>query len=262
MLKYDFMRNAFLIGGLIALIIPMIGTVVVFKRMSMVGDAISHTSLAGITLGLIFGFNPLLAALLMSIFSALVLEYVSLHFSNYKELSISILMSIGVGLSAVFSSFLQNPANLNMYLFGSVLSIVKSDIIVTVILSLIIIFISLRFYRSFFYIAFDEKSAQLAGVNVKRTSLIFTLTTAISVSLASKMMGALVVSSLLVIPVAASMQVSFSYKQTMIIACLVSLFSMFLGLILSYHFDLVPGGTIVLSSVAVLFISFLLKRND
>lgn len=261
MLRYEFMRTAFLVGGLLALIVPMIGVVVVFKRMSMIGDALSHTSLAGITLGIILGVNPLIVAILLSIVSALVLDAIQRKFPKYQELSIAIVMSLGIGLSALFLNFIKEASNFNTYLFGSIVSISKSDMKIALVLAIIIIICSVYFYRDFFYIAYDEDAAQLAGINVRFTSIIFTILTAITVSLASRIIGALVVSSLMVIPIAAAMRISKSYKMTFVIAIVFSILSLYTGLTLSYYLNLAPGGVIVLSSLGYLLLSFGIKNN-
>ena len=115
MFKYEFMRTAFIVGGILAIIIPLIGVVVVFKGMSMVGDALSHTSLAGITLGIILGVNPLWLAIGLSVVSALVLDYIQRKYPQHKELSIAIVMSLGIGLSALFLNFMHEASNFNTY---------------------------------------------------------------------------------------------------------------------------------------------------
>lgn len=261
MLNYQFMRNAFLVGGLVAAIIPLIGTIVVFKRMSMMGDAISHTSLAGITLGLVVGYNPLLLAILMSVFAALLLELISRRFSQYKEISLSIILSLGVAITALLSTFVENPGNYNQYLFGSILNIVSSDIAIAIILSISILILSVVFYRDFFYIAFDETSAKLAGVKVKHVSFLFTILTAVTIAIAAKILGALVISSMLVLPVASAMQIAKSYKQVMLYAIVYSVSAMMIGLVGSYYLNLASGGTIVLTAIILLFTTLMLKKQ-
>lgn len=260
MFNYAFMQRAFLLGGLLALIIPLIGTVVVFKRMSMLGDAISHTSLAGITLGLVAGYNPLVIAVVISVLASILVEFISRRFIEYKELSLSIVLSLGVALTAIFSSFIENPGNYNQYLFGSVLNTSSGDIPVAIALSISIVLISIKFYREFFYIAFDETSAQLAGVDVNKVSLLFTILTAITIAIASKILGALVISSILVLPVAFAIIVARSYRQVFAYAIGFSFLSMMIGLTASYYLNLVSGGTIVLTGIVLLMLTFIFKK--
>ncbi|MCG4456930.1 metal ABC transporter permease [Erysipelothrix rhusiopathiae] len=259
MFKYEFMRTAFLVGGLLAVIIPLIGVVVVFKRMSMIGDALSHVSLSGITIGLILGFNPIAGAIALSLVAALSIEFIQKKFGKYQELAIAIIMSFGIGLSGVLLGFVKNPANFNSFLFGSIVVIGDSDNLLAILLSLVVIGVSIRYYREFFYLAFDEKSAFLSGIDTNRISLIFTILTAITVSIASRIVGALIVSSLMVIPTACAMQVSKSYRSTMLYAIVFSLTFVWLGLALSYTLNLAPGGTIVLLGVGVLVLLIIIK---
>ncbi|WP_323615555.1 metal ABC transporter permease [Erysipelothrix rhusiopathiae] len=259
MFKYEFMRTAFLVGGLLAVIIPLIGVVVVFKRMSMIGDALSHVSLSGITIGLILGFNPIVGAIALSLVAALSIEFIQKKFGKYQELAIAIIMSFGIGLSGVLLGFVKNPANFNSFLFGSIVAIGDSDNLLAILLSLVVIVVSIRYYREFFYLAFDEKSAFLSGIDTNRISLIFTILTAITVSIASRIVGALIVSSLMVIPTACAMQVSKSYRSTMLYAIVFSLTFVWLGLALSYTLNLAPGGTIVLLGVVVLVLLIIIK---
>lgn len=260
MFSYTFMQRAFLLGGILAAIIPLIGTIVVFKRMSMLGDAISHTSLAGITLGLVIGYNPLVLAIIISVLASIMVEFIARRYQQYKELALSIVLSMGIALTAIFSSFIDNPGNYNQYLFGSVLNINHSDIPIAIILSVVIVVISIKYYREFFYIAFDETSAKLAGINVKAISMLFTILTALTVAIASKILGALVISSLLVLPVAFALIVAKSYKQVFIYAIGFSLASMMIGLTASYYLNLVSGGTIVLTGIIFLLITFIVKK--
>ncbi len=260
MFKYEFMRTAFLVGGLLAVIIPLIGNLVVYKRMSMVGDALSHISLSGIALGLILNVNPILGAIMMSVIAALGVEIIQKRFGQYTELAISIMMSLGIGFSAILLSFVQQPNVFNTFLFGSIVTISGSDALLAALLVVIVVIISLIKYRDFFFVAFDATSAKLAGVNVSFTNTLFMILTAITVSVASRIVGALIVSSLLVIPTASAMQIGKSYRTTLYWGVFYSLVSVWAGLTLSYYLNLAPGGTIVITSVLLLILTILFKN--
>ena len=119
-LQYGFMQRAFLVGILLAVITPCIGITIVLKRMSMIGDALSHSSLAGVVLGLILGVNPVAGAVVMCIVAALGIEAIRKKIPRYSEVAISIVMSAGIGLAGVLSGFVENGASLNSFLFGSI----------------------------------------------------------------------------------------------------------------------------------------------
>ena len=121
--NYGFMQRAFLVGLLLAAVIPCIGMVIVCKRLSMIGDALSHTSLAGVAAGLILGMNPVAAAALACITASLGIEIIRRKLPRYSEMSIAIVMSAGVGLAGVLSGFVKNAANFNSFLFGSIVAI-------------------------------------------------------------------------------------------------------------------------------------------
>ena len=237
-LQYGFMQRAFLVGILLAVITPCIGITIVLKRMSMIGDALSHSSLAGVVLGLILGVNPVAGAVVMCIVAALGIEAIRKKIPRYSEVAISIVMSAGIGLAGVLSGFVENGASLNSFLFGSIVSISEGELALVVVI------------RELFYIGFDENAARISGVSVRNINFLFTILTALTVSIASRTVGTLIVSSMLVVPVACGMQMAKSYKGTLVCAIAVAVCTTVIGLFLSYYAGLKPGGMIVLLEVA------------
>ena len=250
MLQYGFMQRAFITGILLAVIAPLIGITIVLKRMSMIGDALSHASLAGVALGLLLGINPILGAMGICLFAALGVE----------EMAISIIMSTGIGLAGILSGFVKNGTNFNSFLFGSIISISKDELKIVCVISVLVLLCVLLLYKELFYIGFDENAARISGVPVKTINFIFTLLTALTVSIASRTVGTLIVSSMLVIPIACGMQVGRSYKAVMIIGVITALVTTVIGLTLSYYVGLKPGGTIVLLEVVCFLILALISR--
>ncbi|RCX18886.1 zinc transport system permease protein [Anaerobacterium chartisolvens] len=259
-LQYEFMQKAFAVGLLIAAITPCIGVVVVLKRLSMMGDALSHTSLAGVTAGLVSGLNPILGAVVFAVASALGIEQVRKAFPRYSEIAIAVIMSTGIGLAGVLSGFVKNSASLNSFLFGSIVAITDFELFMVIVLSIVVILSVIVLYKELFYCTFDEESARLAGVPVKAVNFIFTLLTAITISISVRTVGTLIISSLLVLPVASAMQLAKSYKQTVILSVLLSVFFTFSGLYISYYANLKPGGTIVLIGVIALISILAFKK--
>jgi zinc transport system permease protein len=195
-----FMQRAVVVAVLISIITPLIGNIIVLKRLSTIGDALSHSSLAGVAIGLCFSFNPILTAVILSVLSALTIEYIRRSFPNYSELATAIVLSFGVGVAAVFSGFVKNAATFNSFLFGSIVAISSFEMYIVAALSIIVLITVIILYRELFYITFDEEGATLGGVPVKATNLIFTVMTAIVVSIAARTVGSLVISSLMVLP--------------------------------------------------------------
>lgn len=259
--QYEFMQKAFLVGILLAVIIPLIGVIVVLKRLSMIGDALSHTSLAGVALGLVLGINPIVGAVLVCVIAAFSIEAIRRRLPRYAEISISIIMSVGIGLASVLSGFVEDGAAFNSFLFGSIVAITDTEVALVVIVTVIVVVTFFLLYKELMFITFDEPGAVLAGIPVKKINFVITLLTAITVSVAARSVGTLIVSSLMVIPVACAMQLANSYKKTVIFSVLFALLFTVVGLFLSYYFNLKPGGTIVLTGVVVLIPLMIWKKE-
>lgn len=260
MLEYDFMRRAFLVGVLLALIIPCIGMIVVLKRLSMIGDALSHASLAGVAAGLIFSFNPVLGAIAGCVVAALGIEAIRRRIPKYSEMSIAIVLSAGVGLAGVLSGFVKSAANFNSFLFGSIVAISDFETILVAVVSAAVLLGFVLLYKELFYIALDERAARMSGVPVGAINFVFTILTAVTVSVAARTVGALIVSSLMVVPVACAMQFGKSYRHTVLLSVAFAVVFMVAGLVLSYYLRLRPGGTIVLIGVVTLVAVLIGKR--
>ena len=261
MFEYAFMQKAFLVGILLAIIIPLIGVIVVLKRLSMIGDALSHTSLAGVALGLLLGIDPIVGAVVVCVIAAFSIETIRKRLPRYAEISISIIMSVGIGLASVLTGFIEDGAAFNSFLFGSIVAITDTEVLMVIIVTVIVVATFLLLYKELMFITFDEQGAILAGLPVKKINFVITLLTAITVSVAARSVGALIVSSLMVIPVACAMQLANSYKKTVIYSVLFAVVFTVVGLVLSYYFNLKPGGTIVLTGVAVLIPLMIVKSK-
>lgn len=254
LLNYGFMQRAFAAGLLAAVICPVIGTFIVMRRLSMIGDTLSHVSLAGIAAGMLAGIYPMLGALVFSLAAAIGIEELRKRFSQYAELSISIVLSAGIGLAVVLISIAKSfNADLMSYLFGSIIAVNVVDIYIMLGLSIIILASVWLFYKEFFYISFDEEGAELAGIPVAALNLYFTVLTAMTIVVSMRVVGMMMISSLMVVPVACSLLISKSFKNTIFLSVVFALISVIIGLFTSYYFDLAPGGSIVLTSIFMLF---------
>ncbi len=252
--SYDFMIRAFIVAIVIGVISPCIGAPVVLKRLSAIGDATSHSALAGICAGLMTGINPILGAVVFSIAAVLSIEGLRKLLTSYSEIAPVVVMSAGIGLSAVLSGFVKSSADLNGFLFGSIVSISDFELYMTLVLGVIVIVITKLLYKELFYISFDEEAASLSGMPVKAINFVIMLLTAITVSVASRAVGALMISSLLVIPVTCAMTIAKSYLKMMRISIVFALLFTIAGLFISFYMNLRPGGTIVLLGVITLII--------
>lgn len=259
--EFEFMQRAFTAGMLVAVICPLIGTFVVMRRLSMIGDTLSHASLAGIAAGMLAGFYPLLGALIFSLIAAIGIEKLRKRFSQYAELSISIVLSASIGLAAVLISLANSfNADLMSYLFGSIIAVDMTDIYIILGLSIIILVSVWLLYKEFFYISFDEEGAELAGIPVSTLNTYFTALTAMTIVVSMRVVGMLMVSSLMIVPVASGLLIAKSFKNTIFLSVIFAMVSVIAGLFTSYWFDLAPGGSIVLTSVFILLAVLVVKK--
>ncbi len=252
--NYEFMRRALIVGTTVALVVPAIGQVLVLKRMSMVSDALSHVSLAGVALGLVVGINPVLTAILACLLAVFGMEKLRKVLPEYGETAIAVVLSLGIGLAAILSDFTQSATNFNSFLFGSIVAIPDDEFRLILIVGVLVMSLYLIFYRALFSVTLDETFSRLAGVNVKLTNLVFMVLTALTVSIAAKTVGALIVSSLATLPVLSGMRIAKSYRQTTFVAIALGLLFTLSGLVMSFYFGIKPGGAIVLIGVATYLI--------
>ncbi len=175
-------------------------------------------------------------------------------------MSTAIIASLGVGLAAIFSGFVKN-ANFNSFLFGSLVAVTPFELYMVIGLSIVVVAVMIFMRKALFYIVFDEQSATLAGIPVRMVNTVFTIITAVAISISARVVGTLIVSSIMVLPVAVAMQLSKSYKQITILSVVFSVLFVVAGLFLSYYLDLKPGGTIVITGVITLAAVFLIRRK-
>lgn len=258
-MHYDFMQRSFIMGILIALIVPTIGYFLVLRRQSIIGDTLSHVALSGAAFGMITHIYPVYTATIFSLIAALAIEGLRRRYEAYAELSLSIVLSVGVGLASIFIS-LGNTQGILSYLFGSLALITFKDIIMVVILGILTFITVMIFYKDLFYITFDEESAYLAGVSVGLINLIFSVLVALTVAISMRIVGALLISSLMVLPVATSLLITKSFKSGLVYSNIFGLIAVIIGLILSFYLDLSPGGTIVITSLVILLLVLLIEK--
>lgn len=260
-LQYGFMQRALLAGILIGIISPLIGTFLVMRRLSFIGDTLSHTTLAGVAAGFLIGGNPVVTGMIFAVLAALGIDQLRKIYKNYEELSMPIMMSTGIGLAVVLISKSDGfTADLFTYLFGSIIAVTKPDIITISIIGIGIIITVFLLYKELLYISFDEEGSKLSGIPFKTVNLVFTILVALTIAASMRIVGILLVSSMMTIPVATGLQVARSFKQTLLYSIIFAEFSILSGLFIANHFELASGGTIVLVSVITLLITLFTKK--
>jgi zinc transport system permease protein len=266
---YEFLQNAFLTGIMIGIIAPLLGVFIVVRRLSLIADALSHVTLAGIAASLLLernypflgGLNPIYLGMTFSVGGSLFIEKLRGVYKHYQELAIPIILSSGIGLGVIFIS-LANGFNTDLfsYLFGSVSAVSRTDLWVILIISVLVIAVIFSLYKELFLLSFDEEHAKASGIAAKSIHFIFIVMVALVIAASMRIVGILLVSSLMTLPVAASIRVAKGFKQTIILSLVFGEISVLGGLFTAYYLDLAPGGTIVMLSVLILILTILYKK--
>ncbi|AJD91475.1 metal ABC transporter permease [Jeotgalibacillus malaysiensis] len=260
-LRYEFLQNAFAAGILIGLIAPLLGAFIVVRRLSLIADALSHVTLSGIAASLFLsktfvafnGLNPLWLGMGFSVAGSLLIERLRAVYKHYQELAIPILLSGGIGVGVIFISLADGfNTDLFSYLFGSVSAVGRSDLYLITGIAIIVLVIVSLLYKELFLLSFDEEFGKASGLSTKALHLIFMVMTALVIAASMRIVGILLVSSLMTLPVAAAMRVSKGFKQTIGLSILFGEVAVIVGLISAFYLDLAPGGTIVVSSILIL----------
>ncbi|HLS35974.1 MAG TPA: metal ABC transporter permease [Bacillota bacterium] len=268
-LQFEFLRHTFYTGLLIGLIAPLLGTFLVVRRLSFLADALSHVTLAGIAFGLfmekrflLIFLSPMYSGMAFSVIGAIFIEKLRSVYQSYQELGIPIVLSGGVGLSVIFIALAKGfNQDLFTYLFGSVSAVSKTDFYMILILSILVLCVVFLFYKELVTLSFDEEHATVSGLQTKHIHFLFIILVAFVIAASMRIVGILLVSALVTLPVAAAMRLAKSYRQLIGYSILFGEFSVILGLILGYYLSIPPGGTIVMIALLILLSTILWKRK-
>ncbi len=261
--ELEFMRRAFAAGILISIIVPVIGTFLVVRRYSLMADTLAHVSLVGVAAGVLSKSNPVISAVIASTLAAVLIERLRGFKKLFAESILAIFLSGSLAVAVVAISLAEGfNVDLLSYLFGSISTIGSVDLyLLTALFVLVLVSITL-FYKEFFLVSFDEEFAEASGVKARTLNLFVVVLAAITVSLAMRIVGILLIGALMVIPVVTARQFELSFRNTIAVSIVFSTVSVVSGLFLSYYFDLPSGGTIVLVSLAIFLASFLMGRPE
>ena len=266
-LFYPFMLNSLIGSIIVGISLALIGVIVVLRNMSFFGSGLSHIAFAGVGLSLLLGINPFLPTWLIVVTVSLILGYFNRKGYN-EDMMMGIMFSMSMALGIFLSSFSKNYSGPIMgYLFGDVLSITKSDIIYSSILMALTILFTITKKEEVVYMSYDEEFSKIAGVKVNLIYYIFLILLSSTIVLAVKSVGIILVSAFIIIPVSIALIFVHNYKLLFIISPIISCIFIFLGLSISFTYDLVSGSTIIIllgSAFFVLSIFKILKgrRNE
>lgn len=268
LLNFDFMRYSLISGILIGFIATLIGAFIVVRRLSLIADALSHVTLGGISFGMFLltilptlsFVNPMWFGILFAVIGALLIEKLRTSFSNYQEIAIPIIMSAGIALSAIFISladgFNQEIVGL---LFGSISAVNLSDLNTIIIIAIIVVFFIILFYKELFILSFDEEYSKVIGIP-KWIQFLFIIIVAMIISASMRVVGILLVSALITLPIAISMRITKGFKQLIALSVALGELSVIMGLVLAFYMNISPGGVIVVLLVIMLIITMAYQK--
>jgi zinc transport system permease protein len=251
LLAAPFMIRAIIAAAVTGLAAPGVGTYLVQRRLSLMGDGIGHITVTGVALGLLTGTSPTLTAVAVAIVGALLIELIRASGRASGDLALALLFYGGIAGGLVLVQMAGNGAfALQGYLFGSIATISPDDVVVSVVLAGIAIVVGLALMPQLFTVSHDEEFARASGVTVWFYNALISVLAAVTVSVAMRTVGLLLVSALMIIPVATSQQFARSFRTTMVAAMAFGLVAALLGVVISAFLDLPPGATIVLVALA------------
>jgi zinc transport system permease protein len=247
MFDSEFMRLAFAIGAVVGLLAPAVGFFLVQRQQSLIGDGIGHVAFAGVAAGYLLGISPVITALIASVAGATAIEWLRSHRHTAGDQALALVFYTGIALGVVLIS-LAGALNVNLfaYLFGSILTVTRTDLALVSVLGVAGLATVALLYRALAGIVLDEEGARVAGVPIAALNVVVAVLAALTVALSMRVVGILLIAALMVLPVIAASRVAWSMRSTILLAMGIGLASVLAGLTVAYYADLPPGGTIVL----------------
>ena len=248
--EFDFMRRALVAAVLVGLAAPAIGTFLVQRRLALMGDGIGHIALTGVALGFLLGTAPVLTAIVVASLGAVAIELVRERGRASGDVALALMFYGGIagGVLLIGLSPGGSSATLVSYLFGSLSSVSQGDLFVIAGLSVAVLGVVAVFGRELFALCLDEEVARVAGLPVRFLNLLVAISAAVTVTVAMRVVGLLLVSALMVVPVATSQQVTRSFRSTLLLSCVLGAVASVSGLVLAFYADVAPGAaTVVLA---------------
>lgn len=260
--QYDFMINAFLAGIIIAVLASVSGSFIVLRRYAMLTETLAHVALVGVAIGIVTEQNPIWVAVLISVISAWLIEYLRSYLGLYSDSILALFLSGSLALAVVIVSVAGSfNSSLFSYLFGSILSVSEEDLIVMLSFGSLAMAVLVGFFKEFYFIAFDEEVAQVSGLKVKLLNFMLVTIIAVIIALSIRVVGTLLIGALMVIPTISALRYRLGFSKTILLSLLFSISAVLIGMVLSYNFSLPSGATIVLVILGIFIISMVINRK-
>jgi len=261
LLGYQFFQYALLGGMIAALATSWVGLFLVLRREAMIGDGIAHTAFGGIALGLLLGIHPLITALLVSILAVFGISYMRKKGLAKSDAAIAVMLSLGFSSGLIIISIAGGfNVEIFSYLFGSILTIDQTDLIIVSVLGVASLCFFGIFYKELLAITFDEESAKVTGIPVNFFSFGFNLLVASTIALSIKVIGVILVVALMVLPGLAALQLKRSFKGTMLTTVVFSIISVIIGIFLSAIYNVATSGVIVFTAAGIFLLTVVYQK--
>lgn len=250
LLCLKFMQRAVVASALVGVAAPSIGVYLVQRRLSLMGDGIGHVAFTGVAAGLFAGVFPVLTALVAAILGATAIELLRERGRTAGDVALALVFYGGIAGGVLLASLSSSAGtSLIPYLFGSVLTVGVRDLVLVAVASVVVVGVTILLHKELFAVTYDEEVARVGGLSVRSYNLLVAITAAITVAITMRVVGILLVSAMLVLPVAAVQQLTKSFRSTVLFSSILGFFVSVAGLVFAYYLDAAPGATIVLSAI-------------
>lgn len=260
LLDYEFMRLALVAAVFTGLAAPAVGTYMVQRRLALLGDGLGHVALTGVAVGLLTGTAPLLAALVVAVLGAVLIEVLRTYTRTSGDVALAMLFYGGIATGVLLIGIAgEGAATLNRYLFGSITTVTPGDVVIVSVLGVVVVALCLALAPQLFAVCQDEEHARVCGVPVQLYGLLIAVLAAATITVAMRTVGLLLVSALMVVPVAAAQQVGRSFRATHLVAMAIGLVTAVMGVVVSFEADTAPGPTIVMLALLAFGVATVLR---
>lgn len=260
-LSYGFIQRALIAGSFTAVSCSVLGIFLVLRRLSLIGDGLAHVTFGSVAVGLLLRVYPVYVSLPLVMMSSLGILRLMEKTRIHGDTAIGIFSSIGIA-SGILLASLSGGFNVDLfsYLFGNILSISGGEVSLSIALSTTVIFVTCVYYNELFAVTFDAESSRVSGINTERINKILVLLTAVTVVLAMRVVGVMLISAFLIVPAATALQIARSFKAAIILSSVVALVSLISGVAISFMFDLPTGATIVITNFILFLAAIAYKK--
>jgi zinc transport system permease protein len=261
-LEYSFVQRAIITGVFVAILCSSLGLFLVLRRLSLIGDGLSHVAFGSIAVGIFLGIYPLYVAIPLVVLGSIFILKLTKKAKIYGDAAIGIVSSVALSAGIILANVAGGfNVDLLSYLFGNILAVSKAEMLVSIGLSLLVVTMVYFYYYELLSVSFNEDLAHITGIKTERVTTLLIVLTAITVVLSVRIVGILLISSLLIFPSITALQISHSFRGTIFMSIFIAIVSLIVGILVSFIFDLPTGAVIVMANfVLFVFVSLLARR--